>query len=231
MTPCRPALAFFSTSLLLAAALAAPARAAEPDTALRLRLAELESALAKKPAPYLVLEPAGPRLLVKSRGLVLASVPIREIHRLAFRPLFGGNEPPPLVAPTVWTVTQGPGDTDRETIAPTTLKPYSEEDEMVEPTPAPAPGATPTPKPGDKDKPSTYRVALDNGWQLFLVEERPRLGWFQRFAAAVRDGWQRLKGEEPSHPPLIALVLEPDEARGLHHLFRSGTEILVAPAP
>jgi len=231
MTPCRPAPASFSTSLLLVLALAAPLRAAGSDAALRLRMAELESALARKPAPYLVLEPAGPRLVVKSRGLVLSTVPIREIHRLAFRPLFGGEEPPALVAPTVWTVTQGPGDTDRETIAPTTLKPYSEEEEMAEPTSAAPPGATPTPKPGDKDKPSTYRVALDNGWQLFLVDERPRLGWFRRFAAAVRDGWQRLKGEEPSHPPLVALVVDPEEARGLHHLFRSGTEILVAPAP
>lgn len=227
MTPCRPALAFFSTSLLLAVALAAPAPAAELDPAVRLSLAELETALAKKPSPYLVLEPSVPRLLVKSKGLVLADVPLQEIHRLVFRPLFGGAEVPALQAPAIWTVTQGPGDTDRETIAPTTLKPYSDEEEMAEP--APAPGATPTPKPGDRDKPSSYRVALDNGWQLFLVEETPRLGWFRRFTAAVSDGWRRLQGQAPSHPPLVTLVLDPDDARGLHHLFRTGTEILVAP--
>lgn len=225
MRPCRPALASFSTSLLLAGALAA----AEPDAALRLRLAELETALAKKPAPYLVLDPSVPSLTVKSRGLVLATLPIQEIQSLAFRPLFGGSAPPPLAAPTIWTVTQGPGDTDRETIAPTTLKPYSEEEELVEPTPAPPPGATATPKPGDRDRPSSYRVGLDNGWQLFLVGERPRLGWFRRFTAAVEDGWQRLQGLEPKHPPLITVVIDADSARGLHHLFRSGTEILVTP--
>lgn len=231
MRPSRPVRASSSTSLLAALALAAPLSAAGLAPETRLQLAELETALARKPAPYLVLEPVAPRLLVKSRGLVLSTVPVREIRRLAFQPLFGGEEPPALVAPTVWTVTQGPGDTDRETIAPTTLKPYSEEEEMAEPTPAPAPGATPTPKPEDRDKPSSYRVALDNGWQLFLVNEPPRLGWFRRVGAAVRDGWQRLLGEEPSHPPLVALVVDPEEARGLHHLFRTGTEILVAPAP
>jgi hypothetical protein len=230
MRPFRLALASFSTSLLLGA-LAAPVGGAEPDRALRLRLAELESALARKPLPYLVLDPAGLRLTVKSRGLILATVPLQAIQRLAFRPLFGGAQAPSLLAPTVWTVTQGPGDTDRDTIAPTTLKPYSEEEEMKEPTPAPPPGATPTPKPGDRDKPSTYRVGLDNGWQLFLVGETPRLGWFRRFAAAVQDGWQRLQGMEPKHPPLVALVLDAESARGLHHLFRSGTEILVLPAP
>jgi len=228
MTPCRPALASFSTSLLLALALAAaPRAAAGTDPALRLSLAELETVLAKKPVPYLVLEPSRPRLLVKSRGLVLAEVPLQSVQRLTFQPLFGGAEPPPLAAPAIWTVTQGPGDTDRETIAPTTLRPYSEEEEMSDP--APAPGATPTPKPGDRDKPASYRVALDNGWQLFLVGEAPRLGWFRRFGAAVRDGWQRLRGEAPSHPPLVTLVVDADQARGLHHLFRTGTEILVAP--
>ncbi len=227
MTPCRPALASFSTSLLLATALlAAPVAAADADPALRLSLAELETALAKKPVPYLVLETSRPRLLVKSRGLVLAEVPIQSIRRLTFQPLFGGEQPP-LQAPAIWTVTQGPGDTDRETIAPTTLRPYSEEEEMSDP--APAPGTTPTPKPGERDKPSSYRVALDNGWQLFLVDEAPRLGWFRRFGAAVRDGWQRLQGQGPAHPPLVTLVIDPDQARGLHHLFRSGTEILVAP--
>ena len=34
-----------------------------------------------------------------------------------------------------------------------------------------------------------------------------------------------------NHAPLVALVVDPEEARALHHLFRTGTEILVAPAP
>jgi hypothetical protein len=212
---------------LVAAIAAAAAAEGERDEALRFKLAELEAALAKQPRIYLVLEPAEKRLSVRSRGLTLQTVAIHELHALAFRPLFGGEDPAPLRAPAVWTVTQGPGDTDRETIAPTTLRPYSEDEEMAEP--AAAPGATPTPKPGEADKPSSYRVALDNGWQIFLVDEPPSLGWLARFRAAIRDGWQRLKGVEPNHPPLITLVVDADAARGLHHLFRSGTEILVAP--
>ncbi|HSG64375.1 MAG TPA: hypothetical protein VLD39_05215, partial [Gammaproteobacteria bacterium] len=76
-------------------------------------------------------------------------------------------------------------------------------------------------------KPTTYRVRLDVGWQLLVTSEPPELGFVRRLAAAVRDGWQRLRGEEPSHPPLIALVVAPDDARRLHHIFRTGTRILV----
>jgi hypothetical protein len=70
-------------------------------------------------------------------------------------------------------------------------------------------------------------VQLDVGWQLYLVNEPPRLGWFRRFGAAIRDGWQRLRGEEPLHPPLVTLVVAPDDAQRLHHLFRTGMPILV----
>jgi len=174
-----------------------------------------------------VLDPARRTLAVKARGLTLTETPVRQLSRLVFRPLFGSGEAPPLEAPAIWRVVRGPGDTDRETIAPTTLRPYSEEEERAEPTPTatPAPGAEPT-----EGKPSTYRVALDNGWQLLITDAPPRLGWLRRFGASVADGWQRLRGREPSHPPLVALVLAGEDARALHHLFRSGAAILVAPA-
>jgi hypothetical protein len=218
----RSALAFSCSSLLVAAGAAATASADEVN----LMFAELEAGLAKKPDVYLVLDAAAGRLEVKSRGLELSVVKLAEATRLEFRPMFGDATAPPLRAPALWTVEQGPGDTDRETIAPTTLRPYSEEEEKAEPTPAGAPAK----KPGEGDKPSSYRVSLDNGWQLLLVNESPRLGWFQRLRAAVRDGWMRLRGEEPGHPPLVALVVAPEDARRLHHLFRSGRAILVAPA-
>ena len=194
---------------------------------LRLRLAELEGQLAKGPGLYLVLDPEAAQLTVKARGLTLSETAIRELSLLTFRPLFGERETPPLDAPAIWKVTRGPGDTDRETIAPTTLRPYSEEEERAEPTPAP--GARPQPA-GEAGKPTTYRVALDNGWQLLVSDTPPRFGWPRRFAASVRDGWLRFRGVEPAHPPLIALTLAPEDARALHHLFRSGTPILVVPA-
>jgi hypothetical protein len=220
----RSALASFFSSLLVATG----ALAAGADE-VRLQLVELEAGLAKKPDVYLVLDPVAGRLAVKARGLELSSVSVSEIARLEFRPMFGEAVAPPLRAPALWTVSQGPGDTDRETIAPTTLRPYSEEEERSEPSPGGA--SAPVKKPGEDERPSSYRVSLDNGWQLLFVNESPRLGWFRRLGAAVRDGWQRLRGEQPAHPPLVALVVAPDDARRLHHLFRSGRAILVVPPP
>jgi hypothetical protein len=206
--------------LLLASTV--PLRAAEESTA----AIALEADLAQKPDLYLVLDPGAKRLTVRARGIELATVEVEEVSRLVFRPLFGGTEPPPLELPAVWTVLEGPGDTDRETIAPTTLRPYSEEDDKEE-APASSPAAkAPNPN-GDEATPSSFRVQLDVGWQLFLVNEPPRLNLLRRFTAAVRDGWLRLRGEEPSHPPLVTLVVAPEDARRLHHLFRSGMPILV----
>jgi hypothetical protein len=215
----RSARAFFFSSLLLAGA-------AQAQDEARLRLLELETELARKPDLYLVLDVPARRLAVKVRGLELAAVELRDVALLSFRPLLGGGSAPPLVAPTVWTVREGPGDTDRETIAPTTLRPYSESEEQEE---TPAGGAAQAPAADKPETPASYRVALDNGWQLLLVDEPPQLGWARRFLAAIADGWQRLRGVEPAHPPLVALVIDVEEARRLHHLFRSGLPILVAP--
>jgi hypothetical protein len=190
-----------------------------------LRSVEMESELARQPHLYLVLEPRAKKLRVKARGMELASVNVRELALLRFGPLFGDSSAPPLEAPGIWTVREGPGDTDRETIAPPSLRPYSEEEELAEP---PA-GAAPEKKPGEVEKPSSYRVALDNGWQLYLVNQPPRTGFLRRFAAAVRDGWLRVLGKGPAHPPLVALVVSPEDARRLHHLFRTGMPILVDP--
>jgi hypothetical protein len=185
------------------------------------RTAELETELAKRPALYLALDIDALRLEVKVRGTTLSEVPVLDLSRLVFSGLLEPGRSPTLTAPAVWTVVEGPGDTDRETIAPTTLRPYSEDEEES----AASPAAT-KPK-GEAEKPATYRVQLDVGWQLYLVNEPPRLGWFRRFGAAIRDGWQRLQGEEPAHPPLVTLVVAPADAQRLHHLFRTGMPILV----
>jgi hypothetical protein len=174
-----------------------------------------------------VLDPEARRLTVKVRATELETVRLLEIHRLVFAPIFGSATPPELPAPAVWTVVEGPGDTDRETIAPTTLRPYSEADEEEEPAASTPTGAPAQPGDEAEGKPTTYRVRLDIGWQLLVTSEPPQLGFAHRFAAAVRDGWQRLRGAEPAHPPLVALVVAPDDAQRLHHIFRTGTKILV----
>lgn len=166
---------------------------------------------------------------MRARATELAAVPLVAVSKLVFAPIFGGAEAPPLVAPAIWTIVEGPGDTDRETIAPTTLRPYSEEDEEdAAGATSPAP-ATAKPADGTEAKPTTYRVRLDVGWQLLVTDEAPRLGFGRRLFAAVRDGWMRLRGEEPAHPPLVALVVAPEDAQRLHHIFRTATRMLVLP--
>jgi hypothetical protein len=240
MTRYRSARAFFSTSALLAlafasaaagapgAAAAAPAVTDLPPLA-ALRIAEYETALAKGKGIYLVLDPAARKLTVKSRGLTLSEVELGGVALLEFRPLCAGGEPPRLDAPTVWKITEGPGDADRETIAPAELRPYSDEEEEEPATPATAGAAPEKKKPEEIERPSTYRVGLDNGWELLVTPETPHGSFFRRLAAAVGDGWKRLKGKQPRHPPLVALVVPAETGQSLHHLFRTGNEILVLP--
>lgn len=226
--------AAFVLALALAGGGLAQAPAGTPDSAalVRLRTVEFETALAREPKIYLVLDPSGRHLDIKSRAMVLERVEIDALLLLEFEPLFSSAESPELSAPTVWKITQGPGDTDRETIAPVELRPYSEEEEKEEPAPAAPSGGAAAPAPKKPDEttiPSSYRATLDNGWQLYVTGEAPQSTFFRRFVASVRDGWKRLRGEEPEHPPLITLVVAPAAAQRLHHLFRSGTEILVLP--
>ena len=227
-------LAAFVLALLAAGgALAeAPASAADRPALARLRSIEFETALAREPKIYLVLDPQAKHLDIKSRAMVLERIAIDALLLLEFEPLFSQAESPELSAPTLWKVTQGPGDTDRETIAPVALRPYSEEEEKEAPAAPAAAGAPAAPakkKPDETTIPSSYRATLDNGWQLYVTADAPQSSFFRRLVAAVRDGWQRLRGKEPQHPPLITLVVAPAAAQRLHHLIRSGTEILVLP--
>ncbi len=221
---CRSAPAFTCTSLLLAtAALAAGSPADDPGVA----TIRLESTLADKPIVYLVLDPPRRQLQIKSRGIVLDTIALEGIEVVTQQGLLGGGGPEPIKVPAVWTITTGPGDTDRELIAPTELKPYKGEDEEDTGEDGaggkPVPTATPIPEP-----PPTYRAQLDNGWDLLVCQELPPRGWWSRFAASVRDGLARLRGHSVNLPPAIALAMQPDDARRLHHLMRTGTPILVA---
>lgn len=219
---------FTSPALALALLSAATLGGTELPPLAALKVAEFETALAKDHGIYLVLDPAKRLLEIKSRGLDLDRIVLDELLVLEFRPLFASGDAPRLEAPAVWKIAVGPGDADRETIAPPELRPYSEEAEEEEPA-APAAGDA-AKKPDDEERlPSSYRVGLDNGWQLYITSEVPRAGFFRRLGAAAHDGWLRLRGDEPSHPRLVALVMPPDEGQRLHHLFRTGTEILVLP--
>lgn len=199
-----------------------PARTPE-----ELRLVELEGQLARSPIVYLVLDPTAKVLDIRVRGIVIERVELQGLELLTYQPLFGAADAPPLAIPAVWTITQGPGDTDREVIAPVRLRPYPKdgEEEEEEPAPTPAPG---TAEEEQQAQPrATYRVQLDNEWQLYVVNAPPKLDLWHRYLEAVRDGWQRLRGRQPSHPALIALVLPEESALRLHHLFRAKMPLLV----
>jgi hypothetical protein len=226
-TAMRPsALACISISLA-----AAGARAGDvpPDPA-RVAALELEAGLARQPSVYLVLDPQRRVLEIKARGAVLDTVQLIGIEIISQQPLLTRDLPDHPPIPALWTIKNGPGDTDREVIAPSELRPApkDDEEEEAEPTPAvPPTGPTPTPTPVPV-QPTSYRSRLANGWDLWITDRLPPQDLFGTLIAAVSDGWRRLRGLAQDHPPAITLAMTDDDARRIHHLMRSGTAILVA---
>ncbi len=214
---------------MAASALAADA----PARVAQVAAVELEVLLAQRPEVYLVLNPTSRTLEVKVRGIALDRVPLAGIEMIVHAPLLGGTAPSPLPVPAIWRVVNGPGDTDREYIAPTELRPYNPDgyDDPQPGTPpprpgAPAPTATPLPEP-----PASYRAQLDNGFDLWVTTALPPQGFLARASAAVRDGWQRLRGRGSHLPPAITLAMAREDAVRLHHLMRSNMAILVLAEP
>lgn len=225
----RSVAASFSISVVAAAAAAGGEPAPHPHAVAAL---EMEAELARTSAIYLVIDPARRVLEVRARAAVLDRVAVEGIEVVVYRPFFSTLEAPMPELPATWRVKNGPGDTDREIIAPSELKPYSsgeeeEEEPAAPPTPRPTgPAPTPTPVP---EPPVHYRCQMENGWDLLITDQLPPRGLTARFAAAVRDGLLRLRGAAASPPPALALAVAHDDARRLHHLMRSGTSILLLP--
>jgi len=216
------------TSLLAATAAFAGETTPDPGRVATLRL---EAGIAQTPSVYLVLDPPRRVLEIKARGTVLDTIDLRGIEVVTRQPLLAERPTRPVTVPAVWRIVGEPADDHRELIAPVELRPMpKEEDEESDgagtTTPAPA-GPTPTPTPAPEPE-ATYRAHLDGGWDLLICEQLPPRGVVERFAAAVRDGWQRLRGEGGDDPPAIALAMAAEDGRRLHHLLRSGTSILVA---
>jgi hypothetical protein len=218
------ALASISISL---AAVSAGAGDVPPDPA-RVVALEFEAGLAKRPSVYLVLDPQRRVLEIKARGEVLDTVPLVGIEIISQQPLLVRDHPDHPPIPALWTVKRGPGDTDREVIAPTELRPAPKDDEEdVEPTPT-GTSAEPAPTPTKVPLPRTsYRSRLANGWDLWITDRLPSQSFLGTFTAAVRDGWRRLRGLGEDHPPAVTLAMADTDAQRVHHLLRSGTAILV----
>ena len=222
------ALASFSTSIVAVAAAVAGDAPLDPA---RVASVELEAQLARQPNVYLVLDPPRRMLEVKSRGVVLDAIPLTGIEIVSQQPLFRSAAPEGPALPALWSVDEGPGDTDREVISPASLRPYSSEEEEEEPaaTPSPAgtrgPAPTPTPVP---EPPSSYRSRLNSGWDLWVTDELPPTGLWDRYWAAVREGWARLRGDAREYRPAIMVALARPDARRIHHLMRKGMSIVIA---
>ena len=226
----RSVLACTSISLVAAAAWCGE----EIPHPARVATLELEASLAKKPGVYLVLDTERRSLEIRARGIVLDSVALTGIELVAQQPLFGGAAPTTLPLPALWTVESGPGDTDREVIAPELLRPYVSEDEEEEETTedeaeprrsAPTPSPTPV-----REPPTSYRARLDSGWDLWITEQLPATSFWGQLKAAVADGWLRLRGRGPHLSPALAVAMKGEDARRLHHLLRAGMPILLPAA-
>jgi hypothetical protein len=205
---------------------AAPARLVEhlpppePERALRL---ELEAELARTTQLYLVLDAPRRVVEIKARGVILDQVPLKELALLRYQAMLGGDgggAPPAL--PAVWKVVEGPGDFSRETIAPESLRPWVPEEERQE-----EPESGKEPEPIVPSSPTSYRVRLESDWDLAVVDRSPHPGFFARYAQAVREGWAEIFGRPQERRPLIALSLDPEDARRLHHVFRTDLPILL----
>lgn len=232
-TTCQLALACTFTSLIAWAGEVTLAPAA-------VAALELEASLARKPNVYLKLD-LGERLLqIKARGVVLDQVVVKAVEAARRKPFYQPTEPLALPVPVILEVLEGPGDTDREVIAPPSLRPARRSDEEEEAPLPPAPqGPTPTPTPRP-ETPSRYRVELTRGKAaeaspllLWVTNDLPARSLWQRFRQAVKEGWAFLVRHEevPQEPPGIVLVVDPEDARRLHHLFRQGMALLVTAAP
>jgi hypothetical protein len=236
------ALACISTSLLLAGSLAAQEAAVAPAAGTAVgpavdpaaaAYAEMEVSLAKLPKVYLALDPQRRVLEIKARGAVLDRVILHGIELLSQQSPLRRSLPIAPSVPGLWVVKVGPGDTDREVVAPKELRPEPKDEELgsdkdAEKTQGVPAGPTPTPTPFP-EAPTSYRVQLANGWDLWVTTQLPPQGRLQMYLAALADGWRRLHGHATDLAPAITLLMGEGDARRLHHLFRTGTEILVGP--
>jgi len=199
-----------------------------PPDPTRVAALDMEAGLARRPTVYLLLDPQRRVLEVKSRGAALDSVTLKGIEIVSQQPVLRSDALTHPPFPAVWTIEQGDGDSDREVIAPSELKPAPKMGEEEEAEPAAAPGApTPTPTPVALP-PVSYRNRLSNGWDLWVTDALPPQSRVQTLLAAVRDGWRRLRGLGEDHVPAITLAMADEDARRVHHLLRTGMPILVA---
>ncbi len=208
------ALACCFSSATAGLAAVAPAAAAE-------RSLEMELELARTPKLYLVVDPAAGRLDVKIRGLVLDSVELLDAALLIHSQR--ARQAPAAALPAGWSVSSVPDDSRRRVLEAAKLKPYDGADPAAATQPA---GPSATAEPEVHDPAASYRVPLENGWEL-RVEPSVRRSRLLHGPALTAARWRALGSHEAFRPlDVLALALAAEDARRIHHLFRPGVEIL-----
>lgn len=187
---------------------------------------EIEAALSQTPDLYVLVDPAESVIEVRSRGISLDSMQIARSEVLYKSGVFITGPAPHFPAPSLWRVQKTPDDAVRELIAPAELKRWVPEDDRPD---EPA-GTGSSAKPRQETQPPTsYRIQLNDGWDLAILGELPSRGFLTRLVEAAKSGWSRLVGKTVEHPPTVALVLSADDSRRLHHVFREGLPVLLSP--
>ena len=212
------ALAWFSTEAALATPVPGP-----PPVEITLAAKEAEIELARGTSLYLVVDGYREVVSVRARGFELEALPLEGYLTAAGRRTDGTEPPVDLVSPALFRVESRPPHGGRPLVAPQRLTPVGAE---------PDPGPAPTGKPESEVVPPTrYGLALEDGWRLEVTDAVEAAPLPDRLAAAARETWARLRGRSRPEPPRLVLVLAPDGARKLHHLFRIGTPILAILPP
>jgi hypothetical protein len=186
---------------------------------------EIEGALAQSTDLYLIIDPVERMLEVRARGIVLDRVPLTASAVLSASHVLSAPAPRALPSPSLWRVQRTPEDAVREIIAPNELREYIPEEERQE-----AAAGTTRAKPRQEARPPVaYRIALNDGWNLGVSPRLPPRGLWQRWLQAAQNGWDRLTGTPTAHPPTLALAMAAEDCQRLHHIFRQGLAILLAP--
>lgn len=234
-------------ALLIALALAVPATVADAQQA-RKRKQEKpaepsnpEAPLADMGAIYLVVDQKAMRAHIKVRGIALEAVPLKSLDFLDYQPAFEAGPGKKVQLPALFAVEEDVNAVYRKYIAPEELI-TTEEAEKLEAErvakvkaaaeAAKAAGQQPEPvakvePPAEPERPTDYRVGLNEGWALQVSSNMPDHGWLARLRIAWNDGLASLRGEEVARPRLLNLTVAPDDARRIHRLLRPGFRILV----
>lgn len=195
--------------------------------------AAVELEVARKPGLYLVVDAAAGKLEVRSRGLTLDAAALLGAEVRFYRPAWGEVEVRELPAGGWRVATDAPAEY-RQVVAPLELRPYPEAADAGgggAATGGPMPAAGTASAAGAVEPPTSYRVQLEEGWELRIGPGMPEAGWVRRLGSTLSRGWWAWRGRPQPAPPTLVLVLEAGDAQRLHHLFRAGLPILLVPVP